>query len=115
VPDELRRLAQTVHDALEALAAKPAGNSGDPSPDQAALQTLDDAREAYAVYYGYCEQVARTSAVAVRRDQKRKDAEVIHDLERKLELARRAAPDKAATRSLAARVRRRLRRRRASL
>jgi hypothetical protein len=127
VPDELRRLAQSTHDALDVLAAKPAAEAGDASPEQA-LQMLDDARAAYAVYYGYCEQVARTSAVAVRRDQKRKDAEVIRGLERELKQARRALdktsapgdavpsrPANTRARSLAERVRGRLRRRRAGV
>jgi hypothetical protein len=128
VPDELQRLAQSSHDALDKLAATPAGDADDPSPEQAldALKSLDAARAAYGVYYGYCEQVARTSAVAVRRDQKRKDAEVIRGLEGELKQARRAldvaaaqgepAPSQPASttaRSLSERVRGRLRRRRA--
>jgi hypothetical protein len=87
VPAELQRLAQATHDALDALVATPsrAGDSG-----EQAIKALDEARAEYAAYYSQCEQVARTSAVAVRRDQKRKDAKVIDDLERRLEQAQRA-------------------------
>jgi hypothetical protein len=108
LPVDLQRLAQATYDALDQLA-------GDPS-DAASLRSLDDARADYAAYYSYCEQVARTSAVAVRRDQKRRDGEVIRGLERDLREAQRAldqaAPPETERRSLADRVKGRLGRRR---
>jgi hypothetical protein len=85
VPTDLRRLAQATHEALDGLAASPDGAGG-----EAARKALDEVRADYADYYSYCEQVARTSAVAVRRDQKRKDAEAIRDLERQLRVAEQA-------------------------
>jgi hypothetical protein len=83
VPADLRRLAETTHQALDALTRQPAA-------DPAALEELDRARKEYAVYYAYCEQVARTSAVAVRRDQRRKDEKAIRALEAELGAARTA-------------------------
>jgi hypothetical protein len=85
LPADLQRLAEGTHQALDRMAV---GGDGEGADD--ARSALDDARSDYAAYYAYCEQVARTSAVAVRRDQKRKDAEVIRGLERELRQAQQA-------------------------
>jgi hypothetical protein len=79
LPADLQRVAEATHGALDGLADGSA----------AASDALDAARAEYAAYYAYCEQVARTSAVAVRRDQKRKDADAARDLERRLRQAER--------------------------
>jgi hypothetical protein len=106
VPAELRRLAQTTYDALDTLARRPQGYSGEPPREQAWAQ-LDKARADYAVYYGHCEQVARTSAVAVRRDQRRKDAQVIRRLRGDLGAARQAI-EASRAKPIAARIKARL-------
>jgi hypothetical protein len=108
LPAELRQLAQATHASLDLLAA---GQSATGAEREQALKSLDEVRAAYAVYYSHCEQVARTSAVAVRRDQKRKDAKVIRELERQLGEAQRTRSPRermvGRLRSLRARIARR--------
>lgn len=84
VPADLRSVAEATYRELGALVI-----GSDHEPDESALGRLDGLRDDYASFYTSCEQVARTSILAARRDQKRKDTAHAASLERELKAARR--------------------------
>jgi glycosyltransferase involved in cell wall biosynthesis len=84
VPAQLKSLAEAVYVELETLTSGP-----DSDPDPAALDRLDALRAQYGDFYASCEQITRTSIVAARREQRRKDTEHAATLERELRAATR--------------------------